>query len=208
MKSITIKAECIKALLHLTSDDPARPAMHGIFLDATRPGETFLVATDGNVLGVIRIEGKSLDKPVSVTIPEGFARLHSGRAKRTKSDVVISLNRGKWHIKSGSDDSSFTPPAEKFYDWRRAIPRMLSGIPSQINPDLLVRMADAYEELGGDRGIGVIVGHNGPTGANIVRLEGIPEFFGLVMPYRSHEQAVAHDWVIREADAGKKGGAA
>lgn len=206
VNSITIKAYYLRALAHLTSDEPSRPAMHGILLDATRPENTFLVATDGRAMGVIRIEGKAFSKPVSVIIPPDVVSAH---ARRGVNDVVVSRERNnKWKIKSADLAIYFTPIDEAYPDWRRVIPRTLSGVPSQINPDLLATMKKVDYILNGRRIHGVTIRHNGPDGANIVRLCGCDEFFGLVMPFRADHLVFAQDWVMREAEAAKKGGAA
>lgn len=203
MNSITIKADYLRALAHLTSDAPNRPAMHGILLDATGT-DTFLVATDGMVMGVIRIECKAFGNPASVIIPPGVV---SVQTRRGIEDVVVTKARNKWKIKAAGLAVDFTPIDEVYPNWRRVIPRATSGAPSQINPDLLATMKKVDSVLNGRRIHGVAIGHNGPN-PNIVRLCGCDEFFGIVMPFRADHLAVAQDWVMREAEAAKKGGAA
>lgn len=204
VNSITIKADYLRALALLTSDDPKRPAMHGILLDATST-DAFLVATDGIVMGVIRIAGKAFSNPVSVIIPPDVVSAH---ARRSANDVIVTKVRSKWTIKSAGPAIDFTPIDEAYPDWRRVIPRTLSGVPSQINPDLLATMKKVDSVLNGRRIHGVTIRHNGPDGANIVRLHECDEFFGIVMPFRADHLVFAQDWVVREAEAAKKGGAA
>lgn len=191
MKEVTVvvPARYIAALmLFAPVSDASRSCLEGIQFEVGA-GEMRLVATDGARLGVARIphdEPLELDGPVSAIVPRS---LLEGIKASLPVHVVIILGApadGAEHARhvtvraAGVDRVGLTIDA-RFPDWRRVIPRTVTGEAAQFNPIYVGDLAKVRKALDprGDSAR-VRLAHNGKGTAWIDF--GLPDFMGVLMP--------------------------
>lgn len=174
---VAINTAHLKAAYQFTAEADVRYYLNGVFAEV-RASETRLVATDGNMAGVLRDVCVLGDQDVlpDVIIPNETVKL----AITNKSPcITLAFDDGKWSLAG----ISFTPVAGVFPAYRRIIPRRCSGEAAQFNVEFLGRFLKAAKALGVKSQ--PIIRHNGEGGAQVQFYGRDDEFVGVIMPLRA-----------------------
>lgn len=174
---VDINTAHLKAVYQFTAEAGIRYYLKGVFAEV-RAGETRLVATDGNVAGVLRdvVMVGEQDVLPDVIIPNETIKL----AIANKSQVItLAFDEGKWSLAG----IAFAPVDGKFPEYRRIIPRRHSGEAAQFNVEILARILKAAKALGVKSQ--PIIRHNGDGGAQVQFYGRDNEFVGVIMPLRA-----------------------
>lgn len=192
---ILVPAKVLAAARLFAAENDIRFYLCGISLEIGR-GETRIIATDGALLGCFRVESAqpTVKAPINdVIIPNA---LLTG-IKPAAGDVLITL--GAPFAVSDDKGAPLSYPvtltqggvvfggntiAGVYPDYRRVIPRRVSGECAHFDARLIAKLAKIEAILNGKGGLHVVIGHNGPGGAALVRIEGQDNFIGVLMPLR------------------------
>ena len=198
---LTIPAKYIAVLKLFAAEKDTRYYLNGICLEIGR-SETRLVATNGHMLGVFRVESDQpdiIDPVKNVIIPNEMLK-HI----KPKGDVEIVLGDV---LPDNTDGRSITLTFDgltvsgktidgHYPDWQRQfISLKPSGIAAQFNSEYIGRLAKAWAHLYGKRSPMVAIAHNGDSAALIGMDDS--NFCGLIMPIGKHfvtVPAYAPDW--------------
>ena len=184
---LTIPAKYIAVLKLFAAEKDVRYYLNGICLEIGR-SETRLIATNGYMLGVFRVESEQPDiiDPVKNAIIPNEMLKHI----KSKGDVEIVLGdalpdshaRPVTLVYDGLTVSGKTVDAS-YPDWQRHFINLKpSGIAAQFNTEYIGRMAKAWAHLYGKRSPMVAIAHNGDNAA-LIGL-GDSNFCGVIMPIR------------------------
>ncbi len=196
MQFLMTKAQ-IKAMLVLAATKDIRYYLNGIHVSQDQRG-TIIEATDGHVLGMLRI-GEAPNPPAKVILGRDALKPLTAGTKKQMDDIVeFSVDGGNVTASCGGMVTTFKAIDGVFPDVTRVIPLAKTldsspDAPAQINPALLVRFVDVSSALNGNH---VWVRHRG-DGTCLVSIER-PEFVGVVMAMRGYEQFSVPDWVHAE----------
>jgi hypothetical protein len=198
---LTVPARYIAVLKLFAAEKDMRSYLNGICLEIGRT-ETRLIATNGHILGVFRVESEQpdIDEPVrNVIIPNDMLK-HI----KPKGDVDIVLgdvlpDSHAWPVTLSYDGLTVSGETVDghYPDWQRKFLNLQpSGIAAQFNTEYIGKMGKAWACLHGKRSPLVAIAHNGDSAA-LIGLDDI-NFCGVIMPIRTHFVAVpacAPDWV-------------
>lgn len=187
--TVVVPARYVAALLLFAPvSDAARSYLESILIEIGS-GEMRLVATDGKRLGVARVvhdESLDLETPVHAVAPRGL--LEGIKANSPVHVVIVvgpletaSGNARSITVRANGVDRVGQTLDATYPDWRRVIPRTVSGVTAQFNPLQVADLAKvrAALEPKGDRSR-VRIAHNGGDAA-LVSFDS-PDFMGVLMP--------------------------
>ncbi len=196
MQFVMTKAQ-IKGMLHLAATKDIRYYLNGLHVIQDARG-TIIEATDGHVLGMLRI-GETPKPPAKVILGRDALKPLTAGTKKQMDDIVeFSVDGGNVTAACNGVVTTFKAIEGVFPDTARVTPNndaleATPDSPAQINPELLVRFVDVSAALNGNH---VWVRHRG-DGTCLVSIER-PEFVGVVMAMRGYEQFSVPDWVHAE----------
>lgn len=196
---LTVRAEIIAVLKLFASDKDVRYYLNGIALEIGA-AESRLVATNGSMLGCIRIvsEQPEVTAPLTnIIIPNDLLKSikPSGMVEITIGDLETKDNgKGEQVPVSNSRPITLTYAGVSisgktmdgiFPEFRRVIPSKVSGQPAQFDPRFTGTLAKAWSIIHGGRGPHLVgIGFNGTDGA-LIDLA-YEDFTGVIMPLRSN----------------------
>ena len=197
---LTIPAKYIAVLKLFAAEKDMRSYLNGICLEIGRT-ESRLVAINGHMLGVFRVESDQpdiIDPLTSICIASDLLK-HIKPAGDVEFVIgaPVSDTDGRREVRityAGLSIVGHTTDA-KYPDWRRVIPDKVSGEAAQFNPEYIGRLAKAWACLHGKRSPMVAIAHNGDSAALIGMDDS--NFCGLIMPIGKHfvtVPAYAPDW--------------
>lgn len=152
---LTLKTSQLKAAMHCAASKDVRFYLCGVLLECCANGDVHIVSSDGNVLfaGLIAAPNVAWGEnpqrgPWRMILPREAV------ATALKSPLA---KKGMMHLAAMPDgcymlnDTVFTPIDGVFPDWRSVCPSHAALAqrgekPAQLNPDLLVKCADALRE--------------------------------------------------------------
>jgi DNA polymerase-3 subunit beta len=180
--SVQFDFRALKAAALCASNEETRYYLKGVFVEFNDAG-LLTVATDGHRLLVARPH-YSVEMPnqphFGIIIPlDVIARLKISR-NQNYGDLVCEA--GAWRLAYDGLSIGFKPVDGTFPDWRRVVPREISGETAQFNPAYMVDFAKAAKAMGGDAR--PTIGYNG-EGPALITLQADIEAFGVLMPYRA-----------------------
>jgi hypothetical protein len=190
---INIPRAALQAMTHLCTRNDIRYYLNGVMLE-TLANEARLVATDGSVMGVYRMTDCSFPEAErgQMILPLSAVDLALKAAAKTLP-IQLQVTQGAAGPVHMLGAVAFTPVEGRFPDYRRAIPREVSGVATMIDPALLARFAKACDCLAPKAQTSPVrIGHNGVRNEKggredrgaIVECAGVPGFAGVVMPLR------------------------
>lgn len=199
LHTYAIPRDYLRATLCLAAKADVRYYLNGVLCQINAQGEGRLVATDGNVMGVLRFsalpDGAEQVNPVSIIIPRTVAETVKAAARGEDNYVTLELmaDGKQWQM----GDRLFYPLEGHFPDYQRVIPRKVSGIACQANPELISKFGAASKILGSKKlgACDVRIGWNGArndrgervdNGA-LIEIQGVPDFCGVLMPLRTND---------------------
>lgn len=195
---ITIDHNTIKALLICAAKQDVRYYLKGVCVDARANGDVVLVTTDGHRLLAYPVATDAIEAlaPGQYIIPrEALEAVKPCKAGRHVLPITIEIVtapdqpdperagvtiKGKTSITVTGATSAVTAPIDgKFPDWRRVMPKTVSGEPTQYNPEYVSGFGDICKLLGGK--YGPFINHNGSSAAPVTNLG---PALGVIMPLR------------------------
>ena len=168
---LSIPRRLLAAVSRLAAAQDVRYYLNGVLIEVTGT-EARIVATNGAAVGVARFPA-SEPTTWSGIIPND-AVAHAIKSK--SEDVALIVDDGGRHFLAGL---SFTPVEGRFPEYRRIIPRVVSGETADFSADLIGVFAKVRKDLKG-RGQ-PIIRQNG-TGGAVVHFHNEPDFMGVLMP--------------------------
>lgn len=194
---ITIDHNTIKALLICAAKQDLRYYLKGVLVDA-RASDVTLVTTDGHRMLAYPVATDAIEAlaPGQYIIPrEALEAVKPCKAGRVTLPITIEIVtapdqpdperggvtiKGKTSITVTGATSAVTAPIDgKFPDWRRVLPKTVSGEPTQYNPEYVSGFGDICKLLGGK--YGPFINHNGSSAAPVTNLG---PALGVIMPLR------------------------
>lgn len=180
-----LKAAAIVA----SKEKPLRHYLTGVAVQAGDNG-AFIVATDGHRALAFR-QTSEAQAPVDIIIP---TEIIAG-VKPHKGVDIVYLTReseNRWRIDYCGASIVFSPIDGTFPDWRRLVPKAVSGETAQFNPAYVGDFAKVAKALAA-KGHCVTIAHNG-NGPALVSFGDDIDGFGLLMPRRAQASEKAPDW--------------
>lgn len=180
---ITIDHNVIKALLICAAKQDVRYCLKGVLVDA-RATDVTLVTTDGHRMLAYPVATDAIEAlaPGQYIIPrEALEAVKPCKAGRVTLPITIEIDvaHGRENKITGAT-STVTPLIDgKFPDWRRVMPKTVSGEPTQYNPEYVSGFGDICKLLGGK--YGPFINHNGGSAAPVTNLG---PALGVIMPLR------------------------
>ena len=182
---ITIDINKLAAMKLFAAKKDVRYYLNGMLLEIGSR-ESRLVATDGHVMAIIRLDFCRPGPTQQVIIPiEALKGIKRGRGDATitlsdsGSNVVdLRIESPTWQWACQSVDAAYP-------DWRKVLPEKVSGEVAQFNADYLAAFQDAAVMLSGGL---ITVGHNG-TGGALISINN-DDFVGIIMPIRQKFEAL------------------
>lgn len=201
MKTVTLNKSDLLAISRFAAIKDIRYYLNGVLL-SIGPGESRLCATNGHILGLLRLKDtfiEDLTEPANYIIPSEVLADFKPKAKDYVNVVNLTIGDDE---KSGTladpvsgVSRTFKFVEGKFPQYQHVIQSgELSGIACrQFNFDLLVAFNKAAKDLGGTH---FMMNHNGPEKAVLVTIPTNPNFVGVLMPYfeKGVEAATSPDW--------------
>ena len=181
---ITIDHSVVKALLICAAKQDVRYYLKGICVDARANGDVVLVTTDGHRMLAYPVAADAIEAlaPGQYIIPrEALEAVKPCKAGRTTLPITIEIDvaHGRENKITGAT-STVTPLIDgKFPDWRRVMPKTVSGEPAQYNPEYVSGFGDICKLLGGK--YGPFINYNGSSAAPVTNLG---PALGVIMPLR------------------------
>lgn len=204
----TLQRRHLRAALITAACHDIRYYLNGLLIELHRDC-AFIAGTDGHRITIIRdIEGGSTEAPpegVQFIVPRAVAQRvkassrglppYVGAAFDTEADTV-SL-----------DDDGLVTGARRiegtFPDWRRIVPKQVSGETARFNCRYLADLPKLCKALGANP-ISLGIATNGP-GAALLSIDGMPEFVGVLMPLRGELQAAPRMEMGKAPPTGRSG---
>lgn len=180
---ITIDHSVIKALLICAAKQDVRYYLKGVLVDV-RASDVTLVTIDGHRLLAYPVATDAIEAlaPGQYIIPrEALEAVKPCKAGRITLPITIEIDTVKGlENKITGATSVVTPLIDgKFPDWRRVMPKTVSGEPTQYNPEYVSGFGDICKLLGGK--YGPYINHNGSSAAPVTNLG---PALGVIMPLR------------------------
>lgn len=186
---ITIDHSVIRALLLCAPKTELRYYLVGVCVDA-RASDVTLVTTNGHRMLAYPVAADAIEAlaPGQYIIPrEALEAVKPAKAGRTTLPITIEIDvvNGRENKITGAT-STVTPLIDGNYpDWRRVMPKTISGEPAQYNTEYVADFGK-IAQLMGAKNPHVYINHNG-TGAAIVT--GLGAALGVLMPVRADDDA-------------------
>jgi DNA polymerase-3 subunit beta len=181
---ITIDHNIAKALLICAAKQDIRYYLKGICVDARANGDVVLVTTDGHRLLAYPVATDAIEAlaPGQYIIPrEALEAVKPCKAGRHMLPITIEIDTAKGlENKITGATSTVTPLIDgKFPDWRRVLPKTVSGEPAQYQAEYLGDFGRIADLLGTKQ---PHIHYNGSAAAIVGNLGAA---LGVLMPMRS-----------------------
>jgi len=199
MLEFTVTRRALRAIASCAPTVDVRYYLLGVHVRADQRG-IILEATDGHALGRLRISPTAVSAPVSVILPlEGLKPVIAG-GKKTLDDVLtVTVDGAAVTIVDRTVTHALAPIDGKFPDTDQVTRKALAAPAemAQFNPELLERLHACIKTASGADNAIPCYSQRGMNPC-IVTYADLPEFIGLVMPWRADDVAVP-DWVSAQA---------
>ena len=181
---ITIDHSVVKALLICAAKQDVRYYLKGVLVDARANGDVVLVTTDGHRMLAYPVATDAIEAlaPGQYIIPrEALEAVKPCKAGRHVLPITIEIDvaNGRENKITGAT-STVTPLIDgKYPDWRRVLPKTVSGEPTQYQAEYLGDFGRIADLLGTKY---PHIHHNGSSAAIVGNLGAA---LGVLMPMRS-----------------------
>jgi DNA polymerase-3 subunit beta len=183
-----LNVKYLKAAAIVASKEETRYYLKGVAVQAGDKG-AFIVATDGHRAMAFR-QSAEAQAPVNIIIP---ADIIAG-IKPSKYVEIAELTQeseNRWRIDYCGTSIVFSPIDGSFPDWRRVVPKEISGETAQFNPAYVGDFAKVAKALAA-KGHCVKIAQNG-QGPALVTFGDDIDGFGLLMPTRANQGSTISD---------------
>lgn len=200
---ITISKTALKAVSRFAAKSDIRYYLVGVLVEATAT-ETRLVATDGHTMLIHRTPAENSHAWTGIVPLDTVAAILKHKTASKKVDFPIELSEcsgSEGRIDYSGQAFIFKPVDGKFPDYRRVIPKEITGEPACYQPEYLQRVQDAAADLGNGKTAGFGIGYNGNSGA-VCHIN--DDCLAIVMPLRQDmlpAGPAGYDWAREPAAA-------
>jgi len=188
------KKEVYGLAKYIAPEDDIRYYLNGVLVEFDAEGIGYLVATNGHMLAVFRIEAgvenPPFPKSLSFIMPREMALLFDASMFRA-ADISYDDEAKTIRAKLLDYTIEFKAIEGKYPDWRKVISKVASGVPAQYQPRYLNKFSK-LSGLIGDPGI-ILIGYNGDKGG-LIAFPDHPDFIGYIMPWAYPFVRVAPTW--------------
>lgn len=210
---IRVRADYFGLISAFISDNDNRHTLEGVCIEPHPVKGVLLIATDGHTMGVIHDETGHCDPDAKGTIiaatKDVVKACKADREAANMTDVVRSVTLAKAGLVVGEVyEDAILPQFSQFVkvtgavidgtfpEWRRVVPREAEGGFATYDPDLLAGFK--FPKFWGFQTQGMTVFTNGESGPALVRVAGLPEFAGVIMPMKGDNDPAKReaDWLI------------
>jgi hypothetical protein len=184
----SIPVDTIKALLLAAGKGDIRYYLNAVCLDVAPDGSAVAVSTNGHILLALPVErfDYGAHSPIvagQYSIPRDVLEGIKAPIKKAAAIVIIDTAAQTVTVSLAGKSAVSKLVEGKFPDWRRVVPRTVSGLVSQFNTEYVAAFGKIHKLLGGTYSPGIA--HNGGIGdivhsAARVLLPG--EAVGVLMP--------------------------
>ena len=197
MFDFTVTRRALRAIASCAPTVDVRYHLLGVHVRADQRG-IILEATDGHALARLRVSPAAVSTPVSIILPLEALKPVIAGGKRTLDDILtvtVDTSANRVTIVDGTVTHTLTPVDGKFPDTDHVTRKALAAPveKAQFNPALLERLHACIKTASGADNVIPCYSQRGQQPC-IVTASELPEFFGLVMPWRADE-AVVPAWV-------------
>lgn len=197
MLEFTVTRRALRAIASCAPTVDVRYHLLGVHVRADQRG-IILEATDGHALARLRVSPTAVSAPVSVILPLEALKPVIAGGKRTLDDVLtvtVDTSANRVTIVDGTVTHTLTPVDGRFPDTDHVTRKALNAPVeiAQFNPALLERLHACVKTASGADDAMPCYSQRGQQ-PSIVTASELPEFIGLVMPWRADE-AVVPAWV-------------
>jgi DNA polymerase-3 subunit beta len=176
---VELKLSHLRAALVTAGVQDVRYYLNGACIEVGRSGKVWIISTDGHRASVF-YAGAQDAKPMQVIIPRGL--IERIKPDRRIDDCIVTFDGARITINyCGASYSDYAIDG-KFPDWRRIVPRQVSGEACNINVRYIGEYAKVAKLLG-RRETDVVVAQNGTSAAR-VSISGAPAYIGVIMGMR------------------------
>lgn len=191
MLEFTTTRRVLRAIASCAPTVDVRFYLVGVHVRADHRG-IILEATDGHVLARLRISPVPVSAPVSVILPLKAVQAITAGGKKALDDILtVTIDGARITITDASTIHTPAPIDGKYLDpdpiVRKAIAAPVEL--AQFNPELLERLFACVKMAAGTDKAMPWYSQRG-TNPCIVTCEALPEFIGLVMPWRADDVAI------------------
>jgi len=198
---ITINKAALKAVSRFAAKSDIRYYLVGVYVEANET-ETRLVATDGHTMLVHRAPAENTHAWAGIIPLDTVTAILKHKTASKKVDFPIELSEcsdTEGRIDYAGQAFIFKPVDGKFPDYRRVIPKDITGEAACYQPEFLQRVCDAAVDLGNAKTANFGMGYNGNSGA-VCSIN--PDCLAVIMPLRQDmlsAGAVGFDWAREPA---------
>jgi DNA polymerase-3 subunit beta len=182
MTTITLKIKDIKAVSHAMGNKDLRYYLNGMLIEHNGI-ETRLVATDGHRLHAVKIfqYNAPLSEQVEYIIPRDFVMqlIKTKFPKGNNKELTLTFSNDKVEVALPNGNSIVSKLIDgKFVDYRKVIPKELSGEYAYLNPQYQLDAVNGLIDYSEDKNITIKIKHNG----NRVAMLAYEYYLALIMP--------------------------
>ena len=195
MIEFTVTRRALRALASVAPATDIRYYLVGVHIRADARG-IILESTDGHAMARLRVSPVPVAEPVSVILPLDVLKTVIAGGKKTLDDVLtVTVDGAAITIADRTATHALTPIDAKYPD-TDSVTRKAIAAPvemAQFNPALMERLHACIKMASGaDKAI-PHYSQRGMT-ACLVTASELPDFIGLVMPWRADDLAIP-GWV-------------
>ena len=193
MLEFTVTRRALRAIASCAPTVDVRYYLVGVHVRADQRG-VVLEATDGHALARLRVSPAAVSAPVSAVLPlEGLKPVIAG-GKKTLDDVLtvtVDTSASRVTIVDRTVTHALTPVDGRYPDTDQVTRKALAAPVeiAQFNPALLERLHACIKTASGADNAIPCYSQRGMNPC-VVTCEALPEFIGLVMPWRADDVAV------------------
>jgi DNA polymerase-3 subunit beta len=189
--SITVRRDHLRAVTVTAADIDVRYYLKGVLFEVYCD-RAFMVSTDGHRLSVFRVDnGDALAGASGIQFIAPSSVIKVGSDKQHQNIVVTYDTETKLvSVNDYGEHKSAAAIEHSYPEWRRVIPKAVTGKPQQFNAHYLADLSKiAKLAKPGHKFPGIAIHHNGESGrAALVTMEGCPEFLGALMEIRGEPE--------------------
>lgn len=202
MNTYELPKAALAAHLIVAAKGDVRAYLNAIFLE---PASGHLVSTDGAILLATRHDALKGGGPSLILQRDVLAQALK-KVPRTSDVLPLDVDAGKLTyrplpgITFGDTAMDYTYP-----QWQRVIPASVDGSPGNYDPELIARVGDALQKLGGTRSQQPVrIFQNGPSSGAWAMLDNghcdVPHV-AVIMPCRTRDGMTQADAARRVSEA-------
>jgi len=195
----SIPVDTIKALLLAAAKGDVRYYLNAVCLDVAPDGSAVAVSTNGHIMLALPVDGEVTEDGAAprrivanqYIIPRDVLEGLKAPIKKAVAIVIIDTAAQTVTVSLAGKSAVSKLVDAKFPDWRRVVPRQVSGLVSQFNTEYVAVFGKIHKLLGGAYSPGIM--HNGGPNESAARVLLPRDAVGVLMPIRAPENATVEN---------------